>query len=181
MNRKHVLFFLSGSIACYKACQVISSLSKAGVEVRCVATDAALKFVGQATLEALSGSPLLSNSLWEKGTALDHISLSKWADLAIVCPATANTINRLAAGMADDLLGCIHLAWPEGKPWWIAPAMNSNMLLHPATQASLKQLANRGARILETDHGPLACGDSGPGRLLAPETITAEILKTLSS
>ena len=180
MDEKKVLFFLTGSIACYKACQVISSLGKAGVHVRCAATDAALNFIGRSTLEGLSGAPLLSNSLWEEGTALDHISLTKWADLAIICPATANTINRLASGIADDLLTCVYLAWPKGKPYWIAPAMNTNMLLHPATQTSLKLLADRGARILDTENGPLACKDVGPGRLADPALIADEILNILA-
>src|SRR5580704_17468524 len=128
---KNVLFCLTGSIAGYKACTVISRLAQAGVTVQTVATPAALRFVGRATLEGLSGRPVFSD-LWEEGRALDHIELARAADLALVCPATAGAINRLAAGLADDPPGALFLAWelPQ-KPWWIAPAMNARMWSHP--------------------------------------------------
>src|SRR4051812_28836342 len=122
MSRGNVLFLLSGSIACYKACTVISRLTQAGVGVQTVATPAALQFVGAATLEGLSGRPVFSD-LFAPGRALDHIELARGADLALLCPATANTINRLAAGLADDPVGALFLAWElKDKPWWIAPA-----------------------------------------------------------
>ena len=100
MSRSDVLFFLTGSIACYKACTVISRLAQAGVTVQTVATPAALRFIGPATLEALSGRPVFSD-MWESGRALDHIEFARQASLALVCPATGNTINRLSAGLAD--------------------------------------------------------------------------------
>src|ERR1041385_9245284 len=106
----NVLFLLSGSIACYKACAVISRLAQAGVTVQTVATPSALRFVGAASLEGLSGRPVFTN-LFEEGRALDHIELARAADLALVCPATANTINRLAAGLSDDPIGALFLAW----------------------------------------------------------------------
>ncbi|MEO7598720.1 MAG: flavoprotein, partial [Opitutus sp.] len=104
MSHGNVLFLLSGSIACYKACTAISRLAQAGVTVQTVATPAALRFVGAPTLEGLSGRPVFSD-VFEPGRALDHINLARAADLAIVCPATANTVNRLAAGLADDPIG----------------------------------------------------------------------------
>ncbi len=178
-RKPRVLFFLTGSISCYKACFAISRLVQAGVEVRTVATPAALKFVGAATLEGLTGHPVASD-LWEPGKAMEHIHLARWADLALVAPATANTINRLANGLADDLVGSLFLAWEiQRKPWWIAPAMNVEMLNHPVTQASLQKLSGLGVRVLPTGDGALACGEEGAGRLLEPDTLLMHILAEL--
>ena len=175
----NVLFFLTGSIACFKACAVLSRLAQAGVTVQTVATPAALRFVGAATLEGLSGRAVFSE-LWEPGRALDHIDLARAADLALVCPATANTVNRLAAGLADDPVGALFLAWElKQKPWWIAPAMNHRMWQHPATGASLEKLRAWGVRVLDPVEGPHACGEAGPGRLAEPEQIAAEVLAAL--
>jgi len=175
---KHVLFGLSGSIAAYKACTVISRLVQAGVSVQCVATPAALRFIGRATLEGLSGRPVYSD-LWENGRALDHIALAREAGLALLCPATANTLNRLAAGFADDCLGTLFLAWQREKPWWIAPAMNPHMWQHPTTTAAVEKLTTWGVRILEPVDGLHACGDTGIGRLMEPEQIAKEVLAEL--
>jgi phosphopantothenoylcysteine decarboxylase/phosphopantothenate--cysteine ligase len=179
MSRGNVLFLLSGSIACYKACAVISRLTQAGVTVQTVATPSALRFVGAATLEGLSGRPVFTD-IFETGRALDHIELARAADLAIVCPATANTINRLSAGLADDPIGTLFLAWEmKQKPWLLAPAMNGRMWEHPATHGSLEKLKTWGVRILDPVEGAHACGENGPGRLLEPEQIVAEVLATL--
>lgn len=179
MSRSNVLLLLTGSIACYKACAVISRLTQAGVDVQTVATQAALRFVGTATLEGLSRRPVFTD-VFEPGRALDHIELARAADLALVCPATANTINRLSAGLADDPVGTLFLAWEmKDKPWWIAPAMNARMWEHPATTASLEKLRSWGVRVLEPMEGPHACGEGGPGRLLEPEQIVAEVLAAL--
>ena len=178
-RKPRLLFLLTGSISCYKACFAISRLVQAGIEVRTVATPAALQFVGKATLEGLTGQPVFTD-LWEPGRAMDHIDLARWADLALVCPATANTINRLAAGLADDPVGTLFLAWEiKKKPWWIAPAMNVAMLDHPITQASLKKLAGLGVRVFPGDEGALACGEEGSGRLLEPEQLITEVLVQL--
>ncbi len=179
MSRGNVLFCLSGSIACYKACIAISRLTQAGVAVQTVATPSALRFVGRATLEGLSGQPPFTD-LWEEGRALDHIELARRADMAVVCPATANTINRLASGAADDPVGALFLAWElKDKPWWVAPAMNARMWEHPATTASLERLRSWGVRVLNPDEGPHACGEEGPGRLADPEHIVTEVLAAL--
>lgn len=171
-----ILFLLSGSISCYKACFAISRLVQAGFEVRTAATPAALKFVGNATLEGLTTKAVF-NDLWTPGEAMDHIDLARWADLAVLAPGTANTINRLAAGLADDPVGTLFLAWElQKKSWWIAPAMNTQMFQHPITQDSLKKLAGLGVRILPTGTGQLACGETGEGRLLEPEQLVNEIL-----
>ena len=179
MSRGSILFLLSGSIACYKACAAISRLAQAGVNVQTVATPAALRFVGAATLEGLSGRPVFTD-LFEQGRALDHIELARAADLAIVCPATANTINRLAHGLADDPIGALFLAWEmKQKPWWVAPAMNGYMWDHPATEASLAKLRDWGVRVLDPVDGAHACGEIGPGRLMESDQIVTEVLAML--
>lgn len=181
MSHSKVLFLLSGSIACYKACGVISKLVQTGVEVQTVATPAALHFIGPATLEGLSGRKVFSD-MWEEGRALDHINCARQADLAILCPATANTLNRLAAGLADDLTGSLFLAWEHGrKPWFAAPAMNTHMWQHPATQTSVTRLQSWGVRVIPPAEGPLACGETGAGRLAEPEAITAAVLAALAA
>lgn len=177
----NVLVLFTGSIACFKGCTVVSRLAQAGVTVQTVATPAALEFVGTATLEGLSGRPVFTD-VFETGRALDHIELARAADLALVCPATANTINRLAAGLADDPVGTLFLAWElKTKPWWIAPAMNSWMWSHPSTTASLAKLKSWGVRVLDPTEGLLACGETGPGRLAEPEQIVREVLAALAA
>jgi phosphopantothenoylcysteine decarboxylase len=181
MPKPRLLFLLSGSISCYKACFAISRIVQAGIEVRTVATPAALQFVGKATLEGLTGQPVFTD-LWQEGRAMDHIDLARWADLAVVAPATANTINRLAAGLADDPVGALFLAWElPKKPWWIAPAMNVAMLNHSLTRASLKKLSDIGVRVLDTGSGTLACGEEGAGRLLEPEQLVTDVLVQLGT
>lgn len=174
-----LLFALSGSIACYKACFAISRLVQAGVEVRVATTPGALRFVGEATLEGLTGAAVFSD-LWVSGRAMDHIEWARWADLAVVAPATANTLNRLAAGLADEPVGTLFLAWElEKKPWWVAPAMNAAMFAHPATVGALGRLREMGVRVLAPEEGALACGETGPGRLLEPERLVREVLAVL--
>lgn len=180
MSNAKVLFFLTGSISCYKACHVISRLVQAGVSVQTVATPAALRFIGTSTLEGLTRKAVLSD-MWKEGGALDHISCAREADLAIVCPATANTLNRMAAGLADDLTGALFLAWEHGqKPWYVAPAMNTFMWKHPATQASVGTLKSWGVRVIEPAAGMLACGDEGAGRLAEPDAILEELKRALN-
>ena len=179
MSRANVLFCVTGSIACYKACTVVSRLAQADVDVQVVATPSALKFVGEVTWEGLSGRPVFSD-LWQSGRAMDHIDLARKADLAVVCPATAASLNRLSAGFADDALGTLFLAWELAlKPWWLVPAMNASMWNHPATRASVSQLKDWGVTIIEPDSGSHACGESGAGRLPDPELIAARILAAL--
>lgn len=179
MSRVNVLFFLTGSIACAKATTTISRLAQAGVTVQTVVTPAALHFIGKSTLEGLTGRHVYAD-MWADGAALDHIEFARNADLAIVCPATANSINRLAAGIADDLLGTLFLAWElDRKPWLVVPAMNHRMWQHPATQAGVATLRDWGVRFIEPAEGMHACGEGGPGRLPDPESIAAEVLKTL--
>ena len=167
-----ILFQLSGSIACYKACDLLSRLVKAGHDVEVVATPSALKFVGEATLEGLAGRPVHTET-FARGGHMDHIRLARWADLILLCPASANTISKMASGLADDLVTTLFLAHDFTKPYLIAPAMNQAMLKHPATAASLAKLGEWGVDVLETGEGNLACGETGEGRLLEPEKLLA--------
>ncbi len=120
MSGSNIAFVLTGSIAAYKACEAISQLVQRGHRVRAVATESALRFVGAATLEGLTGERVLTD-LFEPGAALEHINLTRWADAVVVCPATANTLNRFAAGLADDLAGALFLAHDRSKPFLVAP------------------------------------------------------------
>ena len=180
MSPSKILFELSGSIAAWKACAVISRLVQDGHAVQTVATSAALRFVGAATLEGLTGRPVLSD-LWEPGAAMEHINLVKWADLTIVCPATAHTINRLSAGLGDDLLSALFLAHDWKKPFLLAAAMNPLMWAHPATRGSIERLRGWGVEVLPVGRGRMACGDEGEGRLIEPDEVLAAVRARLAS
>jgi phosphopantothenoylcysteine decarboxylase/phosphopantothenate--cysteine ligase len=169
-----ILFILSGSIACYKACDAISQLVQRGHRVRAIATKAALNFVGVATLEGLTREKV-GTELFEEGAALEHITLARWADVTVVCPATAHTINRMAAGLGDDLAGALLLAHDWAKPLVISPAMNPAMWNHPATAAAVARLREWGARFIAVGSGRTACGEVGEGRLAESEDIVAGI------
>jgi len=174
-----LLFQLTGSIACFKACELISRLAKRGFEVQTVASAGALRFVGAATLEGLTGRAPFTD-LYEAGRTMDHIRLARWANAALLCPATANSLNRLAAGLADDAIGALFLAWElERKPYLIAPAMNATMWDHPATRASRERLAGFGVRLLPVGDGRLACGEQGEGRLLEVDELEKHVLAAL--
>ncbi|MBX3041832.1 MAG: bifunctional phosphopantothenoylcysteine decarboxylase/phosphopantothenate--cysteine ligase CoaBC [Bdellovibrionaceae bacterium] len=180
MAGKKILMMMTGSIAAYKACHMISRLVQAGHQVQVAASPSALQFVGNATLEGLSGRPVVSD-LWERERAMDHIHLIREADLILVAPGTAHFINRIAGGIGDDLLTTLFLAHDFKKPFLIAPAMNTTMYLHPVTQASLKKIKDMGLRILETASGVLACGETGFGKLLDPDLILQEVLEALGT
>lgn len=178
MSKSKVLFIMTGSIACYKACGLISKLVQNNYDVQVVATNSALKFVGNSTLEGLSGKPALTD-LYSLGHNMEHIHLMNWADLIIVAPATANYINKISSGLGDDLASTLFLAYDFKKPLLIAPAMNTKMYLNPVTQKSVTYLKSIGINILETASGVLACGEEGLGKLLDPELIYNEIQTTL--
>lgn len=177
-SQTNILFIMTGSIACYKACSVISKLVQATMNVQVVATESALKFVGEATLEGLTGQSI-SCDLYAREKMMDHIHLIRNADLIIVAPATANYINKIAHGIADDLASSLFLAHDFKKPFIIAPAMNSSMYSHPITQQSLQKLKSLGVNVLDTDSGYLACGEEGLGKLLDPEIILQNIYSSL--
>lgn len=174
MSGSNVLVIFTGSIAAYKGCEVVSRLVQRGHRVRCVATASALQFIGPATLEGLTGSAVLSDA-FATGAALEHIKLTRWADAVLLCPATANTLNRFAAGLADDLPGAIFLAHDRAKPWVVAPAMNPAMWSHPATVAAVDKLRAWGVRFVEPGAGHTACGETGEGRLAEPAAILAAV------
>lgn len=173
----NILLCVSGSIACYKAAALTSMLVKNGHSVKVAATENALKFVGRATFEGLCHNKLLSD-LFSDDDPVEHITLSqKWADVIIAYPASADMINKAAAGFADSLFGALVLANNYKKPLLIAPAMNTQMLLNPASQKSLSQLKEWGAQILPSGEGALACGAVGTGRLIEPSE-AFEFIKT---
>lgn len=178
MSKSKVLFILTGSIACYKACHVISRLVQNNCDVQVVATPSALQFVGNATIEGLTGKPVVSD-MYASGNVMDHIHLMRWADLILVAPATASFINKAAQGVGDDLVQTLFLAHDFKKPFLVAPAMNTSMYLHPVTQKSLKSLKDLGIQILDTASGILACGEEGWGKLLDPDLILKLTLEAL--
>lgn len=180
MSKSKILFKMTGSIAAFKAAALLSKLKQQGHEIQVVASASALQFIGTATLEGLSGRPVLTD-LWEKGHAMDHIHAMRWADLIVVCPASAHFINRIAQGVGDDLLTTMFLAHDFKKPYLIAPAMNTSMYLHPATQKSIQVLKDWQLEILESASGVLACGEQGYGRLLEPELLLEEITRRLNA
>jgi phosphopantothenoylcysteine decarboxylase/phosphopantothenate--cysteine ligase len=179
MSKPEILLIVSGSIAAFKAAALASQLAQDGYVVQPVLTAGGRRFVGESTLEGLTGKPVLTN-LFESGRAMDHIGLVEQADLVLVYPATANTITRLRAGLADDLAGCLFLANNFRKPWWIAPAMNSHMFAHPAVTEALDVLQQWGCKVLPSGKGRLACGDTGPGRVAEPEEVAALIAEAFA-
>ncbi|MFH1197159.1 MAG: bifunctional phosphopantothenoylcysteine decarboxylase/phosphopantothenate--cysteine ligase CoaBC [bacterium] len=178
MSKYKILFKITGSIAAYKSAYLISKLVQNNCEVKCVVTNSALKFIGNATLEGLTGNRVFLDG-FEHGEMMSHISLVKWADLTIIAPASANTINKFSAGIADNLVASLFLAHDFSKPYLIAPAMNTAMYMHASTQESLKKLERWGIIILPTDEGYLACGDTGKGKLLEPDKIFEIIMQEL--
>ena len=180
MLKSKILFKITGSVAAYKSAYLISKLVQNGFEVQTVATSSSLQFIGKATLEGLTGKPVLIDQ-YEDGKMMSHINLMKWADLIILCPASANTINKMANGIADNLVTSLFLAHNWDKPYLIAPAMNTAMYKHPATQEALKKLNDWGVDILPTDSGHLACGDVGEGKLFDPDRIYEHIVSVLKN
>ena len=169
-RRLNVVVGITGGIAAYKAVGVIRLLVLAGHDVHVVATDAALRFVGRPTLEAISRNPVHSE-LYEGVAQVRHVAIGQAADLIVVAPATANTIAKLAAGLADDLLGNTILA--STAPVVIAPAMHTEMWQNPATVTNVAVLRSRGITIVGPASGQLTGTDSGPGRMSEPEDIIA--------
>ncbi len=167
-----VLLGVSGGIAAYKACELVRLLTRRGHEVRVMMTAGAVEFVTPLTLQTLSGHPVRSE-LFAPGeeSQISHIELADWADVVVLAPATANLIASLAQGLANDLVTTVCLATRAAV--LVAPAMNVNMLQHPATQANLATLQERGVQRIGPDRGDLACGWTGEGRMVDPEVIVA--------
>ena len=171
---RRVLLCVCGGIAAYKAAELVRRLRDAGAEVQVAMTDNAQRFVTAQTFQALSHR-MVRTSLWDETAeaAMGHLELAGWAQHVIVAPATANTIAKLAHGMADDLVSTLCLATEASLA--IAPAMNHRMWRHPATQANVATLRARGAQLIGPDDGPLAEGESGPGRMAEPAAIVAAL------
>jgi len=174
LTDKKILLGIAGGIAAYKACELTRRLRDAGAEVRVVMTENATRFVTPLTLQALSGNPVRT-SLWdeEHEAAMGHIELARWADAILIAPVSADLMARLACGMADDLLSTLCLA--SEAPLLLAPAMNRVMWAHPATQANVQTLIQRGARILGPASGGQACGEVGEGRMLEPLALVEQL------
>jgi phosphopantothenoylcysteine synthetase/decarboxylase len=170
VQARRILLIVGGGIAAYKACELIRLLRRSGFAVRCVLTDGGAQFVTPMTLAALSEQPV-HTSLWDLKDEVEmgHIQLSREADLIVVCPATADLLARMAAGIANDLATTLLLA--TDKPVLAAPAMNVRMWRHEATQRNVARLRADGVAILDPDEGEMACGEFGPGRLPEPEAI----------
>ena len=170
MAKGNILVGITGGIAAYKTLSLIRLLVKAGYEVKVVATQHALEFVTPLTIETLSNHPLYSDLFIKtEEPHTKHISLHQWADAAIIAPATANCIAKLAAGIADDLLSTTLLAFR--KPLFMAPSMNENMYLHFSTQKNLAFIQAQGVHIIEPEEGFLACRTQGKGRMAEPERL----------
>lgn len=176
-----VLLAVCGGIAAYKACEVLRGLQKAGCEVRVTMTADAERFVGAVTFEALSGAPVADDLYDYPGSPIPHIELSEWADLAIVVPATANVMAKLACGIADDCLTSTLLACHGSCPVMVAPGMNTRMWANPATQANVSALRGRGVTVVGPGSGRLACGDVGEGKLAPVEDVVAAALDALGA
>ena len=169
-----VLLIVGGGIAAYKSLELVRLLKKAGHGVTPVLTSAGAQFVTTMSLGTLAESPV-HTSLWELKDEVEigHIQLSRAADLVLVCPATADLLAKMAAGIADDLATTLLLA--TDKPVVVAPAMNVRMWLHAATQRNVAQLKADGIRVIEPAEGEMACGEFGPGRLPEPQEILDSI------
>lgn len=177
LEGKRIVLGVTGGIAAYKSCSLASGLTKAGADVDVVMTEAACRFVTPLTFEALTGRPAYT-SMWETvagglPTHIAHVGLGHAADLLVIAPATANTIAKLAAGLADDLLSTLALA--ARCPLVVAPAMDVGMWSHAATQANIKALVERGVHVVGPASGRMASGLEGQGRLLEPEELFGHI------
>ncbi|BDG35089.1 bifunctional phosphopantothenoylcysteine decarboxylase/phosphopantothenate--cysteine ligase CoaBC [Saccharococcus caldoxylosilyticus] len=177
---KNILLCVTGGIAAYKAAALTSQLTQRGANVKVIMSEGACQFITPLTFQALSRNEVYVDTFAEKNPAvIAHIDLADWADLVLVAPATANTIGKLANGIADNMITTTLLA--TKAPVWIAPAMNVHMYEHPAVQANIETLYRFGYRFIEPSEGYLACGYVGKGRLEEPEKIIKNIENYFSS
>jgi phosphopantothenoylcysteine decarboxylase/phosphopantothenate--cysteine ligase len=178
MVAPRILLVVGGGIAAYKACELVRLIRKGGGDVTCVLTDGGAQFVTAMSLAALSGNQV-HTSLWDLKNEVEigHIELSRQADLVVCCPATADLMAKMAAGIADDLGTTLILA--TDKPVLVVPAMNVKMWEHAATQRNVEWLKQAGVHVMQPDDGEMACGEFGPGRLPEPEMVWLEIAELL--
>jgi phosphopantothenoylcysteine decarboxylase/phosphopantothenate--cysteine ligase len=178
MNEKRVLLIVSGGIAAYKALELVRLLKRQGVAVRAVMTKSAAEFVTPLSMGVMTEDQVYGDMFdLKEEREIGHIQLSRQADLVVICPATANILAKMAAGIADDLATTILLA--TDKPVLAVPAMNVRMWDHPATQRNLAQLRADGVHIMNPDEGAMACGEFGPGRLPEPPAVAEQICSML--
>ena len=180
-NSKNVLLCVTGGIAAYKAVEVLRELQKAGCAVRVACTEDALRFVGTATWEGLTHEAMGTTVYDWPGSRIPHVELANWADVAVVVPATANIMAKLASGIADDLVSTTLLAASDETPLVVAPAMNTHMWNAPATRKNLCELEDRGVRLVLPVSGRLACNDEGAGKLAAVHDIANAALDALAA
>jgi phosphopantothenoylcysteine decarboxylase/phosphopantothenate--cysteine ligase len=174
MSGPKVLLVIGGGIAAYKSCELVRLIRRGGGDVTCVLTEGGSQFVTPLALAALSENKVYSSLFDLKDEVeMGHIQLSRGADIVVVCPATADLLAKMAAGIADDLATTLILA--TDKPVLAVPAMNVKMWLHDATRRNVAWLREAGVEVMEPDEGPMACGEFGPGRLPDPEVVWAEI------
>ncbi|MQP77311.1 bifunctional phosphopantothenoylcysteine decarboxylase/phosphopantothenate--cysteine ligase CoaBC [Stenotrophomonas sp. MYb238] len=179
LDGQKLLLCVGGGIAAYKSLELVRRLRDAGAGVQVAMTDGAQQFVTPLSFQALSGQPVRT-TLWDSAAeqAMGHIELARWADRVVIAPATADLLARLAHGHADDLVSTLCLA--TTAPLTVCPAMNHRMWLHPATQANIALLRGRGVQVIGPEDGPLAEGESGPGRLSEPDVIVAALAGNLA-
>ncbi|MGC9456203.1 MAG: bifunctional phosphopantothenoylcysteine decarboxylase/phosphopantothenate--cysteine ligase CoaBC [Halothiobacillaceae bacterium] len=179
LSGRHILLGVCGGIAAYKACELLRRLRDAGGSVRVVMTESATRFVSPLTFQALSGEPVRVALFDEAAEAgMSHIELARWADALVIAPATADTLARLAHGMADDLLTTLALA--TEAPLLVAPAMNRVMWSHPAVRENVERLQARGVQMIGPDEGAQACGETGAGRMSDPAMVLERVSACLS-
>ena len=177
---KNIVLGVTGSIAAYKAAELASQLTKQGCEVRVVMTADALRFITAVPFKTLSRHPVVTDLYDEvAGWQPTHIELADEANLLLIAPATANTIAKLAQGLANDALSCVALALNPRAKVLIAPAMNGKMWLHPATQQNVATLKSRGVEFIGPEEGLLSCGYEGLGRLWPVEKVAKRALELL--
>ncbi len=176
---KNIVLGVSGGIACYKACEIVSRLKALGAGVDVIMTEHACRFVAPLTFQTLAKSAVVTDAFEPvKEYDINHISLAKKADIMVIAPATANVIAKFAEGLADDILSTTYLACNSKK--LICPAMNTAMYEDEATQANMRTLSERGADIMDSPSGRLACGNSGKGRMAEPVDIVNRIVEMLT-
>jgi len=177
---KNIVLGVTGSIAAYKAAELTSLLTKQGCDVRVVLTADALRFITAVSFKTLSRHPVVTDLYdEEKGWQPTHIKLADEANLLLIAPATANTIAKLALGLANDALSCVALALNPRAKTLVAPAMNGKMWLHPATQQNVATLKSRGVEFIGPEEGMLSCGYEGLGRLWPVEQVAERVLAVL--
>ena len=177
---KNIVLGVTGSIAAYKAAELTSLLTKQGCDVRVVLTADALRFITAVSFKTLSRHPVVTDIYdEEEGWQPTHIKLADEANLLLIAPATANTIAKLALGLANDALSCVALALNPKARILVAPAMNGKMWLHPATQQNVATLKSRGVEIIGPEEGMLSCGYEGVGRLWPVEQVAQRGLELL--